>query len=267
MQRRRRCEAANAAEDSAREATDAAEQAKNNKQSAETAAAAAKTSAAAAETAQKAVEGAAGQIDTNTAGIEALKEDTAALSSKLEKNEKRAERAQKQQHSMLSRCSRDTPTIAKLLWEVALRLMFPLGQRIMQGLVNGGMSRKGYQMLQDDFPASSSQLSVTKNAHYNYTLTTVTEGVYRQGNIDQSVSGLAGMYTIHAKIVGVGGLIVRFFSANKQEKLTECTITSTMPEKTISVPNDFAVITLVFLGNTSVIIPIGSVTTYIKHYA
>ena len=71
--------AANAAEGSAREATAAAEQAKSNKQSAETAAAAAKTSAAAAETAQKAVEGAAGQIDTNTAGIEALKEDTAAL--------------------------------------------------------------------------------------------------------------------------------------------------------------------------------------------
>lgn len=71
--------AANAAEDSAREATAAAEQAQNNKQSAETAAAAAKTSAAAAETAQRAVEGAAGQIETNTAGIEALKEDTAVL--------------------------------------------------------------------------------------------------------------------------------------------------------------------------------------------
>lgn len=74
--------AANAAEGSAREATAAAEQAKSNKQSAETAAAAAKTSAAAAETAQKAVEGAAGQIDTNTAGIEALKED---LSNKITK--------------------------------------------------------------------------------------------------------------------------------------------------------------------------------------
>lgn len=253
--------AANAAVDSAREATAAAEQAKNDKQSAETAAAAAKTSAAAAETAQKAVEGAAGQIETNTAGIEALKEDTAALSSKLEKNEKRAERAEATAQyaiKMQQGYTYDCKTVVGSGSEINV----PVGAKDYAGIRKiGGMSRKGYQMLQDDFPASSSQLSITKNAHYNYTLTTVTEGVYRQGNIDQSVSGLAGMYTIHAKIVGEGGLIVRFFSANKQEKLAECTITSTMPEKTISVPNDFAAITLVFLGNTSVIIPIGSVTT------
>lgn len=74
--------AANAAEGSARKATAAAEQAENDKQSAETAATAAKSSAAAAETAQKAVEGAAGQIETNTAGIEALKEDVSDLNDK-----------------------------------------------------------------------------------------------------------------------------------------------------------------------------------------
>ena len=189
-----------------------------------------------------------------------LKEDNVTLSSKLEKNEKRAERAETTARyaiKMQQGYTYDCKTVVGSGSEIDV----PIGARDYAGLRKiGGMSRKGYQMLPDDFPASSSQLSVTKNGNYNYTLTTLSAGPYQQCGNKQNVNGLAGMYTLHAEIVGTGALIIRFFSQN-EEKIIEVTITSDFQEKTISVAEDFVKILLVFLGNQGQEVPIGSVTT------
>ena len=190
-----------------------------------------------------------------------LKEDTAALSSKLEKNEKRAERAEATAQYAI-KMQQGYTYESKTVVGSGSKIDVPVGAKDYAGLRKiGGMSRKGYQLLQDDFPVSSSQLSVTKNGNYNYTLTTLTEGIYRQSGNNQSASGVAGMYTLHAEIVGAGGLIVRFFAAEEQEKIAEITVTSKESKRTISVPNDFVRISLVFIGNEGKAIPIGSVTT------
>ena len=137
----------------------------------------------------------------------------------------------------------------------------PVGAKDYAGLRKiGGMSRKGYQVLPDDFPKSSSQLSVTKNGNYNYTLTTLSSGAYRQSYQKKDTNGLAGMYTLHAEIVGTGGLIVRFYSQDGKNIL-QGTVTSNAQEVTIDVSEDFAKIELILLGNTNQIVPIGSVTT------
>lgn len=189
-----------------------------------------------------------------------LKEDTVALSSKLEKNEKRAERAEataqyaiKMQQGYTYEC--------KTVVGSGSEIDVPIGAKDFAGLRKiGGMSRKGYQLLQDNFPASSSQLSVTKNGNYNYTLTTLLTGSYRQSSKTVNISGLAGMYTLHAEIVGTGGLIVRFYSRD-EKKLAETDMASNSKEKTISVAEDFERIVLVFLGNRGEEVPIGTVTT------
>lgn len=123
----------------------------------------------------------------------------------------------------------------------------------------GGMSRKGYQILMDVFPKSSSQISVTKSGQYSYAIETLNDGVYRQGNKIQSVSGATGQYTLHAKIVGPGGLIIRFFK-NDETKITEVTITANYPARTINVSENFRRIGIVFLGNISVSVPTGTRT-------
>ena len=190
-----------------------------------------------------------------------LKEDATALSSKLEKNEKRAERAEATAQYAI-KMQQGYTYESKTVVGSGSKIDVPVGAKDYAGLRKiGGMSRKGYQLLQDDFPVSSSQLSVTKNGNYNYTLTTLTEGIYRQSGNKQSASGVAGMYTLHAEIVGAGGLIVRFFAAEEQEKIAEITVTSKESKRTISVPNDFVRISLVFIGNEGKAIPIGSVTT------
>lgn len=213
----------------------------------------------ASDAAQK-IEDSAAKIEENEKAVSQLKEDTAALSSKLEKNEKRAERAETTARyaiKMQQGYTYDCKTVVGSGSEIDV----PIGARDYAGLRKiGGMSRKGYQMLPDDFPASSSQLSVTKNGNYNYTLTTLSAGPYRQCGNSQNVNGLAGMYTLHAEIVGTGALIIRFFSQNK-EKIIETTITSDFQEKTISVAEDFVNISFVFLGNQDREVPIGSVTT------
>lgn len=189
-----------------------------------------------------------------------LKEDNVTLSSKLEKNEKRAERAEATAQyaiKMQQGYTYEYKTVVGSGSEIDV----PVGSKDYAGLRKiGGMSRKGYQLLQDDFPASSSQMSVTKNGNYNYTLTTLSAGPYRQCGKSQNVNGLAGMYTMHAEVVGMGALIFRFFAQNG-EKITEATISSDIPKKTISISEDFVNIALVFLGNQSQEIPIGSVTT------
>lgn len=196
------------------------------------------------------------------ADVNQLKEDTAALSSKLEKNEKRAERAEATAQYAI-KIQQGYTYECKTVVGSGSEINVPVGAKDYAGLRKiGGMSRKGYQLLQDAFPVSSSQLSVTKNGNYNYTLTTLMEGGYQQSGFNQSVSGLAGMYTLHAKVVGAGGLIVRFLADGEQgRKIAEATVTSDVQKTTFSVPNDFAAISLVFIGNNSNIIPIGSVTT------
>ena len=137
----------------------------------------------------------------------------------------------------------------------------PVGAKDYAGLRKiGGMSRKGYQVLPDDFPKSSPQLSVTKNGNYNYTLTTLASGTYRQSYQKKDINGLAGMYTLHAEIVGTGGLIVRFYSQDGKNIL-QGTVTSDAKEVTIDVSEAFAKVELILLGNTNQIVPIGSVTT------
>ena len=192
--------------------------------------------------------------------ISQLKEDTAALSSKLEKNKKRAERAETTARyaiKMQQGYTYDCKTVAGSGSEIDV----PIGARDYAGLRKiGGMSRKGYQMLPDDFPASSSQLNVTKNGNYNYTLTTLSLGVYQQSYKRENINGLAGIYTLHAETVGTGGLIARFYSQDR-EMIVQGTVKSDIPEETINVPKDFAEIEFVFIGNTNKEVPVGSVTT------
>lgn len=205
-------------------------------------------------------EGEAADAKATGEAINQITGDVIVLSGKLEKTEKRAERAEATARyaiKMQQGYTYDCKTVVGSGSEVDV----PVGAKDYAGLRKiGGMSRKGYQVLPDDFPASSSQLSVTKNGSYNYTLTTLSLGAYRQSYIKKAISGLAGMYTLRAKIVGTGGLIVRYRSAGEEE-IESVTVTSNAPEQTINVSEDFTMIDLVFIGNNGKEVPIGSVTT------
>ena len=205
-------------------------------------------------------EGSAADAKATGEAINQITGNAVALSGKLEKTEKRAERAEAAARyaiKMQQGYTYDCETVVGSGSEIDV----PVGAKDYAGLRKiGGMSRKGYQVLQDDFPASSSQLSVTKNGSYNYTLTTLSSGAYRQSYIKKAISGLAGMYTLRAKIVGTGGLIVRYRSAGEEE-IVSVTVMSDAPEKTINVSEDFTMIDLVFIGNNGKEVHIGSVTT------
>ena len=205
-------------------------------------------------------EGEAADAKATGEAINQITGDAIALSGKLEKTEKRAERAEATARyaiKMQQGYTYDCKTVVGSGSEVDV----PVGAKDYAGLRKiGGMSRKGYQMLLDDFPKGSSQLSVTKNGNYNYKLTTLSSGIYRQSNGSLNVNGLAGMYTLRAEIVGTGGLIIRFYTQDNT-KIIETTITSDDPKNTINVLENFVRIGLVFLGNTSREVPIGSVTT------
>lgn len=205
-------------------------------------------------------EGEAADAKATGEAINQITGDTIVLSGKLEKTEKRAERAEATARyaiKMQQGYTYDCKTVVGSGSEVDV----PVGAKDYAGLRKiGGLSRKGYQMLLDDFPASSSQLNITKNGSYNYTLTTLSSGAYRQSNGSLNVNGLAGMYTLRAEIVGTGGLIIRFYTQD-DTKIIETTITSDNPKNTINVLENFVRIGLVFLGNTSREVPIGSVTT------
>ena len=205
-------------------------------------------------------EGAAADAKATGEAINQITRDAITLSGKLEKTEKRAERAEATARyaiKMQQGYTYDCKTVVGSGSEVDV----PVGAKDYAGLRKiGGMSRKGYQVLPDDFPKSSSQLSVTKNGNYNYTLTTLSSGAYRQSYQKKDTNGLAGMYTLHAEIVGTGGLIVRFYSQDGKNML-QGTVTSNAQEVTIDVSEDFAKIELILLGNTNQIVPIGSVTT------
>lgn len=205
-------------------------------------------------------EGAAADAKATGEAINQITRDAIALSGKLEKTEKRAERAEATARyaiKMQQGYTYDCKTVVGSGSEVDV----PVGAKDYAGLRKiGGMSRKGYQVLPDDFPKSSSQLSVTQNGNYNYTLTTLSSGTYRQSYQKKDINGLSGMYTLHAEIVGTGGLIVRFYSQNGKNIL-QGTVTSDAKEVTIDVSEDFAKVELILLGNTNQIVPIGSVTT------
>lgn len=205
-------------------------------------------------------EGEAADAKATGEAINQITRDAIALSGKLEKTEKRAERAEATARyaiKMQQGYTYDCKTVVGNGSEIDV----PIGAKDYAGLRKiGGMSRKGYQVLPDDFPESSLQLSVTKNGNYNYTLTTLASGVYRQSYQKKDINGLAGMYTLHAEIVGTGGLIVRFYSQDGKNIL-QGTVTSNAQEVTIDVSEDFAKIELILLGNTNQIVPIGSVTT------
>ena len=205
-------------------------------------------------------EGEAADAKATGEAINQITRDAIALSGKLEKTEKRAERAEATARyaiKMQQGYTYDCKTVVGNGSEIDV----PIGAKDYAGLRKiGGMSRKGYQVLPDDFPESSLQLSVTKNGNYNYTLTTLASGVSRQSYQKKDINGLAGMYTLHAEIVGTGGLIVRFYSQDGKNIL-QGTVTSNAQEVTIDVSEDFAKIELILLGNTNQIVPIGSVTT------
>lgn len=205
-------------------------------------------------------EGEAADAKATGEAINQITRDAITLSGKLEKTEKRAERAEATARyaiKMQQGYTYDCKTVVGSGSEINV----PVGAKDYAGLRKiGGMSRKGYQVLPDDFPASSSQLSVTKKGNYNYTLTTLSSGAYRQSSRTLDVNGLAGMYTLRAEIVGTGALIVRFY-AQDGKNIIETTITPNAPEKTINVLEDFVKIVCVFLGNVGQEVPIGSVTT------
>lgn len=205
-------------------------------------------------------EGEAADAKATGEAINQITRDAIALSGKLEKTEKRAERAEATARyaiKMQQGYTYDCKTFVGNGSEINV----PVGAKDYAGLRKiGGMSRKGYQVLPDDFPESSYQLSVTKNGNYNYTLTTLSSGVYRQSYQKKDINGLAGMYTLHAEIVGTGGLIVRFYSQDGKN-ISQGTVTSNEQEVTIDVQEDFAKIELILIGNTNQIVHIGSVTT------
>lgn len=192
--------------------------------------------------------------------VDDIANTTAALSSELKKNEKRAERAEATAQyaiKLQQGYTYDCKTVVGSGSEIDV----PAGAKDYAGLRKiGGISRKGYQILQDNFPASSSTLNVTKNGSYNYILTTRTEEVYTQTSGTILLDGAAGTYTLHAKIVGNGGVIARFFSSDGKN-IAEGTITSVASQKAIVVSGNFAKIVVVFLGNQGQTVPVGSVTT------
>ena len=178
-------------------------------------------------------EGEAADAKATGEAINQITGDAIALSGKLKKTEKRAERAEATARyaiKMQQGYTYDFKTVVGSGSEVDV----PIGAKDYAGLRKiGGMSRKGYQVLPDDFPASSSQLSVTKNGNYNYTLTTLSSGAYRQSSRTLDINGLAGMYTLRAEIVGTGASIVRFYTQDGKN-IIETTITSNAPEKRLT---------------------------------
>lgn len=269
--------AAETAEDGAKQAKTGAEAARTEAQTAKAAAEKASQEAktaqtgaveakAGAETAQaKAEEAAQGvaadreQIRANTTGLKTAQQDVTAL--KAESTTLKAETARTARSlDYLWKKSKgiiyDTETVTGAGSSVTV----PSGAMeyaVLRKL--GGTSRKGYQILMDDFPKSSPQISITKSGHYSYVIETLSDGPYRQSGNSQNVNGATGQYTLHAGIVGPGGLIVRFHKKDGT-KITEMEIGANNAVKTVNVPEDFAYIVIVFLGNTSKSVPIGTRT-------
>ena len=221
--------------------------------------AAAEEAKKAAQEAQKAAEASAGSAAQAAESVSGLADDLATL--KTENTALKAETARTARSlDYLWKKSKgilyDTETVTGAGSSVTV----PSGAMEYAALrMIGGMSRKGYQVLIDDFPESSLQIGVTKIGRYNYAIETLNDGVYRQSSKTRSVSGAAGQYTLHARIVGRGGLIVRFHMADGS-KIAEAEIGANTAVRSVNVPDNFDNIVIVFLGNTSKSVPIGTRT-------
>lgn len=254
---------AEAARTEAQTAQAAAEKAAQEAKTAQTGAVEAKTGAetaqAKAEEAAQSVAADREQIRANTAGLETTQQDVTAL--KAENTALKFETARTARSlDYLWKKSKgiiyDTETVTGAGNSVTV----PSGAMDYAALRKlGGMSRKGYQMLIDDFPETSSQISVTKSGRYSYVIETLTDGVYQQSYDTKYVIGEAGQYTLHAGIVGQGGLIVRFHGADNSQ-IAQVEIRKDVAVRTVNVSDNFAKITIVFLGNTNKSVPIGTRT-------
>ena len=247
---------AEAARTEAQAAKTAAEKAAQEAKTAQAGAVEAKTGAETAQAkAEEAAQGVAAdreQIRANTAGLETAQQDVTALKAETARTARSLDYLWKKSKGIVY----DTETVTGAGSSVTV----PSGAMDYAALkMVGGMSRKGYQMLMDDFPASSSQISVAKSGQYSYIIETLSDDVYRQSGKSQNVNGAAGQYTLHAVIVGSGGLIVRFH-VEAGTKISEVEIGANNTLKTVNVPEDFAYINIVFLGNTSKSVPIGTRT-------
>lgn len=254
---------AEAAKTEAQTAKTAAEKAAQEAKTAQAGAIEARTEAEAAQAkAEEAAQSVAAdreQIRANTAGLETTQQDVTAL--KAENTALKFETARTARSlDYLWKKSKgiiyDTETVTGAGNSVTV----PSGAMDYAALRKlGGMSRKGYQMLIDDFPETSSQISVTKSGRYSYVIETLTDGVYQQSYDTKYVIGEAGQYTLHAGIVGQGGLIVRFHGADNSQ-IAQVEIRKDVAVRTVNVSDNFAKITIVFLGNTNKSVPIGTRT-------
>lgn len=221
--------------------------------------AAAEAAKKAAQAAQKAAEASAGSAAQAVESVGGLADDLATL--KTESTALKAETARTARSlDYLWKKSKgiiyDTETVTGAGSSVTV----PSGAMDYAALRKiGGMSRNGYQVLTDDFPESSTQISVTKSGRYSYVIETLNDGVYQQSSKTLSVSGEAGQYTLHAGIVGQGGLIVRFYRADNSQ-ITQAEIGVNTAVRTVNVSDNFYKIVIVFWGNTSKSVPIGTRT-------
>ena len=213
--------------------------------------AAAEAAKKAAQEAMKAAEASAGSAAQAAESVSGLADDLEATQKDLAKMKRAIQFQAQLNKGQTWDFEEDT--------QEAYQRQVPSGAKAGAVMEWGGKSRKGYQVLMDDFPGSSSQISVTKSGQYSYVIETLSDGVYRQSGKSQNVNGAAGPYTLHASIVGIGGMIVRF-RKEVGTQITEVEIGANKTLKTVNVPEDFAYINIVFLGNTSKSVPIGTRT-------
>lgn len=259
----------------AQSAQAAAIAAAQNAAAAETAKTSAEKSAQEAKAAQaKAEEAAQGvakdreQIGANKSGLEAAQQELMATKEQLA--ETKAFLATTQED--LKKAYRAIQFQAELnkgqTWDfeedtqAAYQRIVPSGAHAGAVMEWGGKIRKGYQVLLDDFPKSSLQLSVKKNGRYSYVLETLNSGVYRQTGSYQYTPRKAGKYTLHATINGPGGLIVRFVNS-AGAKIGEISVYQSIPTKSIYLAWDFSKLQLVFIGNIGEV-PVGTRTEISK---
>lgn len=248
-----------AAQEAATSARTAADRAAESKGQAETARVGAEAAQAKAEEAVQGVAADREQIRANTAGLETTQQDVTAL--KAENTILKAETDRTARSlDYLWKKSRGIIYDTEIVTGVGSSVTVPSGAMDYAALRKlGGMSRKGYQVLIDDFPGTSAQISVTKSGRYSYAIETLSDGAYQQSGKTLSVSGEAGQYTLHAGIVGQGGLIVRFYRADNSQ-ITQVEIGVNTAVRTVNVSDNFYKIVIVFLGNTSKSVPIGTRT-------
>ena len=213
--------------------------------------AAAEAAKKAAQEAMKAAEASAGSAAQAAESVSGLADDLEATQKDLAKMKRAIQFQAQLNKGQTWDFEEDT--------QEAYQRQVPSGAKAGAVMEWGGKSRKGYQVLMDDFPESSAQISVTKSGRYSYAIEILNDGIYRQSGKKQPVSGEAGQYTLHARIVGKGGLIVRFRRAD-ESNIVETNVDEKTTVRTVNVADNFTNIMIVFLGNTSKSVPIGTRT-------